>query len=91
MSSVITQYTLDALDKLENYPHIKAYIRTFDKEGEYIYQNEEEERTRKILKKEMEQIVDNGKHKGPTSWEYMMKHIRSVTNNELTREDLIKK
>jgi hypothetical protein len=90
MTSIITQYALDAIDRVKEYPHIVEYIRSFDKEGGYTYKNDDEERERKILKKQMDDILDNGKHTGPSTWEYMTTLVRLVLSEDLTCEDLIK-
>ena len=90
MTSIVTQYALDAIDRVKEYPHIVEYIRSFDKDGGYTYKNDDEERERKILKQEMDDILDNGKHTGPSTWEYMTTLVRLVLSEDLTCEDLIK-
>ena len=90
MTSIITQYALEAIDRVKEYPHIVEYIRSFDNDGGYTYKNDDEERERKILKQEMDDILDNGKHTGPSTWEYMTTLVRLVLSEDLTCEDLIK-
>ena len=75
-----------ALDVLREYPAITEYIKSFDGNGGFMYATETEP-DRIAIKKQMEDVLDDGHHSG-SSWGAMMRDIQSVLNGVITVEQL---
>ena len=75
-----------ALDVLREYPAITEYIKSFDGNGGFMYTTETEP-DRIAIKKQMEDVLDDGHHSG-SSWGGMMRDIQAVLNGVITVEQL---
>jgi len=75
-----------ALDTLREYPAITEYIKNFKGNAGFMY-TVETEPGRIAIKKQMEDVLDDGHHSG-SSWGCMMRDIQSVLNGVITVEEL---
>jgi hypothetical protein len=80
------QQAYKALDILRDYPAITEYIKSFEGKGGFMYTTETDP-DRIALKKQMEDILDDGNHSGST-WGCMMRDIQAVLNGVITVEQL---
>ena len=80
------QEVYNALDTLREYPAITEYIKSFNGNGGFMYTTETDP-DRIAIKKQMEDILDDGHHSG-ASWGYMMRIVQCVLNGVITVEKL---
>jgi hypothetical protein len=79
-------YVISGLDLLEDYPHIKEYIKNFDGAGGFMYTTNTDTHYNADIEKQMSDILDaNGTHSG-SSWGCMMRGIQAVFNGTYTRQ-----
>ena len=75
-----------ALDVLQEYPQLIAYIKIFDGKHGFMYTRETDPQHIE-LKKQMEDVLDDGNHSG-ASWGNMMRNVQAVLNGVVTVEQL---
>lgn len=76
-----------ALETLREYPAITDYIKSFTGGiGGFMY-TKETDLDRIAIKKQMEDVLDDGHHSG-SSWGAMMRDIQAVLNGVITVEQL---
>lgn len=85
---MISKQVIIALDILVEYPAIREYIQQFNGNHGFVYTIETEP-TKIELKKQMEDLLDDGSHSG-ASWGEMMRYIQAVLNGVISREDIMK-
>ena len=79
-------YVISGLDLLEDYPHIKEYIKNFDGAGGFMYTTNTDTHYNADIEKQMSDILDaDGIHSG-SSWGCMMRGIQAVLNGTYTRQ-----
>lgn len=79
-------YVISGLDLLEDYPHIKEYIKNFDGAGGFMYTKNTDPHYNAEIEKQMNNILNaHGMHSG-SSWGCMMRGIQAVLNGTYTRE-----
>ncbi len=84
-------YVISGLDLLEDYPHIKEYIKNFAGAGGFMFTDNTDPHYNAEIEKQMNNILNaDGMHSG-NSWGCMMRGIQAVLNGTYTREFIEKK
>lgn len=79
-------YVISGLDLLEDYPHIKEYIKNFDGAGGFMYTTNTDTHYNADIEKQMDELLNaDGIHSG-SSWGCMMRGIQAVLNGTYTRQ-----
>lgn len=79
-------YVISGLDLLEDYPHIKEYIKNFDGAGGFMYTTNTDTHYNADIEKQMDELLNaDGMHSG-SSWGCMMRGIQAVLNGTYTRQ-----
>jgi len=81
--------TLYAIDTLNNpiYAHIVEYIKSFNNNEGFMF-TKETDPNRIAIKKQMEDLLDDGLHSG-RSWSSMMRTIQDFYKGVCTYEELV--
>lgn len=79
-------YVISGLDLLEDYPHIKEYIKNFDGAGGFMYTTNKDPRYNQELENQMNEILDAYEMHSGSSWGCMMRGIQAVLNGTYTRQ-----
>ena len=84
-------YVISGLDLLEDYPHIKEYIKNFAGAGGFMFTDNTDPYYNAEIEKQMNDILNANRMHSGTSWGAMLRGIQGVLTGAYTREFIEKK